>query len=332
MRSAFFAVWISVLLLGGMAGQRLFADQSLQAGAKAWLTSMRQAMRTLNYQGVVVYLRDGIMESMRFYHAVAGGVEQERILGLNGPMREVIRDADKVTCYFPDTRTVFVEYKPPSRVYFVNLPEDFDTTKQYYDLNLQGQETIAQRLSQLISIDPKDRFRYSRKIWIDVDTKLPLKFELINEDGRVVEQMVFTSLTVEKSIPIEDLGATTKVDELTWNIHRHEAVDGDSLNWSLHNIPAGFQMASYTRLKQNSGDPSIEHIMLSDGFSSVSVYIDQLKDKAVKSQHKRIGAVSSYTRKVQNYLITVMGEVPEKTVQVIGDGLRYQGQEHASRK
>lgn len=86
-------------------------------------------------------------------------------------------------------------------------------------------------------------------------------------------------------------------------------------------------MASYTRLKQNADDPSVEHIMLSDGFSSVSIYIDQLKDKTIKDQFRRIGAINSYTRKVQDYLITVMGEVPERTVRVIGDGLRYQGQD-----
>ncbi len=326
MRSFAFAVWI-VVLLGEMAAHGVFAEQSSQSGANAWLTSMKQAVRELSYQGVVVYLRDGIMESMRFYHAVVGGIEQERMLGLNGPMREVIRDPDKVTCYFPDTRTVFVEYRPSNRLFFVNLPDDFETTKQYYDFNLRGRDTIAQRPVQLISIDPKDHFRYSRKLWIDMDTKLPLKFELIDENDRVVEQMVFTSLTVEKSIPPEELGPTTKVDQFTWNVHRHEAMNVDSLNWSLHNIPAGFQMASYTRLKQNADDPSVEHIMLSDGFSSVSIYIDQLKDKTIKDQFRRIGAINSYTRKVQDYLITVMGEVPERTVRVIGDGLRYQGQD-----
>ena len=317
--------FILVVLLAAKYAQ---ASPFASDDAKAWLGAARNAMAELNYRGMVTYLKDNQVESLKVIHGVTDGVEQERLLSVNTPMREVIRNAEKVTCYFPETRSMMVESKPSRHSYLFDLPNNLTELTKYYGFMLGGTEFVAQRQARLIEIEPLDEFRYGRKLWLDVESKLPLKYELIDDRGQVVEQMVFNTLAVEASIPAEDLKPSTRVDD-TWKIKQHELLPAESLRWTLNGVPEGFRMLSYKRLlKRGSNNRAIDHILLSDGFSSVSIYIDQLMNEVFTSQPKKVGAIHSYTRKMDNYLLTVMGEVPEITVQTIGNGIRQQSNQH----
>ena len=300
-----------------------FVDPSA-ADALNWLTGMRQAIGQSSYKGVVAYLKDKEVQSFQIFHSTMDGVERERLVSMNSPLREVVRSSDKVTCYYPDTKTAFVENKPSKRSMLLELPEDMAGLAKYYQLSLLGQEYVARRLSQMVSIQPRDDFRYARRLWVDMDSKLPLKFELLDGQGQVIEQMVFTSLEVAPAIPAHDLEASTQVDTLNWQVGQREVLPPSSLNWTLENVPEGFRMISYTRLKRAGVEQPVEHLLLSDGFSSVSIYIAENKGEAVKVHPSRIGAINAHSRKIGGYLVTVMGEVPFKTVHVIARGIRHQ--------
>jgi sigma-E factor negative regulatory protein RseB len=294
-----------------------------QIAALQWLTEMQRSVSKLNYKGVVAYLKDQQVESFQLFHAVNSGVEQERLVSMNSPLREVVRNADKVACYFPSTKKVFVENKPATRSVLLDLPGDLAQLTRYYRVNLQGQEYVARRLSQVIGIEPRDDYRYARLIWVDSDSKLPLKFEMLDEDGQAVEQMVFTSVSIEDSIAKADLEPSVQAEAFTWQSNEREPLSLDALHWTLQSVPEGFQIVSYTRVKRPPGDHSVEHILLSDGFSSVSIYIEP--HEGVSKEHPRkIGAINAHTIKLDNYLVTVMGEVPARTVQLIANGLRHQ--------
>ena len=321
-------VLISIVLVIVLVAKGVRAETSVPSDAKAWLAAARSAMGELNYRGMITYLKDSQVESLKVIHGVNDGIEQERLLSVNTPMREIIRNADKVTCYFPETRSMMVESKLSRHSYLFDLPSNLTELTKYYGFMLGGTEYVAQRPARLITIEPLDEFRYGRKLWLDVESKLPLKYELIDDQGQVVEQMVFNTLTVEASIPPEDLKPSTRVDD-SWKIKQHELLPAESLRWTLNNVPEGFRMMSYTRLlKRGSDNRAIDHILLSDGFSSVSIYIDQLMNEGFTSQPKKFGAIHSYTRKMDKYLLTVMGEVPEVAVQTIGNGIRQQSTQH----
>jgi sigma-E factor negative regulatory protein RseB len=299
------------------------SEENAHNQATAWLDNARTAMSQLNYQGMVTYLKDKTLESLMVYHGAANGIEYERLLSVNSPLREVIRSPEKVTCYFPDSRSMFVESKPARQSFLLDLPKDLNDLSKYYSYTLLGTEHVAQRLARLVNIEPLDDFRYGRKLWVDVESKLPLKYELIDETNQVVEQMIFNSLSVKNSIPAQDLEPSTRIDS-NWKIKQHEALPADSLKWTLNDVPGGFRMVSYMRFKRGPDNRTIDHILLSDGFSSVSIYVDQLVKDFFTAQPKKVGAVNSYTRKLDEYLVTVMGEVPPKTVRVIADGIKQQ--------
>ena len=298
-----------------------FADDS-ESEAKAWLSAAQLASTTLNYRGIVSYMKDNQIESLHVFHGVSNGVEQERLLSVNTPMREVLRTADKVTCYYPDTKSISVDSKPLRQSMLLGLPDDLNNLSKHYTFSLGEVEHVARRPSRLVSIQPKDDLRFGRRLWIDVESKLPLKFEWL-DGNKVLEQLVFNSLSLEKSIPPEELAPSTQVDG-TWKTKRHETLPAESLIWTLDGVPDGFHMISYTRLKRDSNNRAIDHILLSDGVSSISIYIDQLMSEIFTAKPRKVGAINSYTRKLDKYLVTVMGEAPEKTVQTIGDGIHLQ--------
>ena len=313
---------ISILLQGL---NQVNADEKNPISGTRWLTLMTHAMRNLNYQGTVVYLRDNKVETMKMFHAVENGVEQERLVSLNDPIREIIRDADKVTCYFHDSRTMVVDYKPTQRSLLVNIPENLEFKSQRYRIVVRQKEHVVQRMTQVISVDPVDNLRYGRKIWIDLESKIPLKHEVFDENGQMVEQMVFTSFTVKESIPLKLLSAETKIEELNWQIRNKERVPADQHAWVFKSTPEGFTQVLYTRRKMPGSKQPVEHILLSDGFASVSVYVDQVESQGLQPLQKVLGAINSYSLQLENHQITVMGEVPAKTVKMIGEGIEFKG-------
>lgn len=311
-----------VILLVCLLAHNAKAEESTEAAAKQWLTAMMEAMKSLNYQGTVAYMWDDKIETLRVFHAFNGGVEQKRIVALNTPMREVVLNSDRLACYFPEARTMLIENHPSRRSFLVNLPEDLDQHMKQYRFSLGGREFILQRQAQIVRIVPKDDFRYKRTFWIGLETKLPLQFELIDENGDRVEQMVFTSLSVEDSIPARDLKATTEVDEATWRIRYREPKPAKEQAIEFQWLPDGFRQVLYTQHKMLGSTRPIDHVLLSDGFASVSVYLDKFDGDSVPLNKFTHGAVRTYTKKLGAYQITVMGEVPAKTVQAIGDGIR----------
>ncbi|NJD07077.1 MAG: transcriptional regulator [Methylococcaceae bacterium] len=291
--------------------------------ASVLLADMRRAVERLNYRGSVVYLKDQQLESFQVFHSVADGVERERMLSTNTPLREVVRNAQKVTCYFPDTHTVATEARSSRRSILLDIPDDLTQLQGLYRFSLGETEVVAQKTAQLVRIDPRDGYRYGRRLWVDLASKLPLKLELIDDANQSVEQVVFTSISVEPQLPPEALEPSTRTDA-SWQVKEHQALNADSLQWTLEGVPDGFHMMSYSRLRRSTDNSTVDHIMLSDGLASVSIYVDDMKDDFVVGHPGKVGAINSAARKLDKHLITVIGEVPESTVQAIANGIRQQ--------
>jgi sigma-E factor negative regulatory protein RseB len=315
----FALVFVAVISCSGALAE----GGGTESEAKSWLAAARQAAAKLSYRGILSYMKDNTMESLHVFHGIVNGLEQERLLSVNTPMREVVRTADKVSCYYPESKSYSIDAKPSRQSILLDLPANLAELSKHYAFSLGEVEHVARRPARAVSIDPKDDLRYGRRLWIDVESKLPLKFEWVDGNGQVLEQMVFNSLSVEPSIPASELAASTQVDG-TWRIKRHETLPAESLIWTLDGVPDGFHLMSYTRLKRDANNRAIDHILLSDGVSSVSIYIDELMNEIFTAQPRKIGAINSYTRKLDKYLVTVMGEAPEKTLQAIGNGIHLQ--------
>lgn len=285
-----------------------------------WLKSMRQAASSRTYQGVVSYVKDQQMDSFKLFHRVVDGQERERLISMNSPIREVVRTGGTVSRYSADSQQVVVETKPSGQSVLMNLPEDPALLERYYRIHLRGQEYVAGALTQVVALEPRDEYRYSRLIWIDADTRLPLKLDVLNEDGQSVEQMVFMTINTKDPIAPTDLEPTSGARSAITQISHRETQPVKGLKWSIKDVPSGFQIVSYSTLKRPPSSMPVEHILLSDGFSAVSIYIEGGEGRKATGTRK-MGAINVDSVELDGHLVTVMGEVPLKTVSMIVHGV-----------
>ena len=81
------------------AALALLAPVALAAtDAAGWLARVGPALRGLDYQGTLVVVAGGRVDTLRVFHRVDDGRERERLVALSGPPREVIRDGSRVMC------------------------------------------------------------------------------------------------------------------------------------------------------------------------------------------------------------------------------------------
>ena len=86
-----------------------FATNAAAEDATRWLERAALAAKTLNYAGTVVFQHNGHVETSRLVHMSDNGQEQEKLVSLDGPAREVIRSSNDVRSYFPDAKVVRVD-------------------------------------------------------------------------------------------------------------------------------------------------------------------------------------------------------------------------------
>ena len=305
------AVFLLVFSVTASADKELTAQQ--------WLEKMNHAMKTLNYQGTVIFIKNGQLDTMKYRHSVDNGIEQERLSSLNSPLREVTRKSSEVSCLFKETHQKVINHHPIDSSFIINLPQDTANLDKLYSLSMVARESIAMLPAQIISIEPRDPLRYARKIWIDTQSFLPLKAEVNNLDGLTLEQVVFTDMNVDGI----DESKTGDVDDsqfLVKHIHAMQAEPFENAPFMLRNWPAGFKTIFFIRNSMQQSQKAVDHLLISDGFSSVSVYLEPKEAQGMQGLHT-LGSVNSFSRVIDNFQITVLGEVPAKTVEFIAAGI-----------
>ena len=159
---------------------------------------MSRAVEELNYRGTFVHVLDGTleMETLHIVHRNADGQSGERILSLDGAGREFVRQGASVQGIFPDRRIVLFETRSDVSPLVSALPSNTAELAPHYEITLGGIARVADRPVQVLEIKPRDEFRYGYRLWLDQETAMPLQSALIDEQGEVVEQILFTEIEI----------------------------------------------------------------------------------------------------------------------------------------
>ncbi|NIP74422.1 MAG: hypothetical protein GWO16_16075 [Gammaproteobacteria bacterium] len=295
--------------------------------ARAWLERMVEAVKTLNYEGTFVYSHGEQLEAMRIVHATDAAGEHERLVSLNGAAREIIRDDDLLTCILPDSRSVVVEKSRPRKYIPEGLLDLGDSLGRYYQFMALGTDRVAGRAAQIIAIKPRDRYRYGYRLWLDRESGMLLQSDLLDETGRSVEQMMFTELRIRDEIPPSLLEPGVSAEGYRWYREERPPRRAGDGQWKVESLPPGFMMSMHTEHGMPTSSMPVEHLVFTDGLSSVSVYVEKPGadggDRPPFRGVSHMGAVSAFGTMVAGHQVTVVGEVPEATVTMIGKSVRY---------
>jgi sigma-E factor negative regulatory protein RseB len=315
------AACLTACLLAGIA--------QAEPEARDLLDEMNRALQTSNYEGTFIYRHGQQVETMQIVHGYHEGATRERLVSLTGEAREIIRDQDLLTCVWPASKSVLVEPRRGRSGLPSAFPTGADGTSPYYAYTVQGTQRVAGLPCQLVRITPTDQLRYGYRLCIDPETGMPLKSEILDEQGEMIEQVMFTSINVLDSIPDSRFEPVTAGADFTWHRSEYDA-SADELpadpGWDVVDPPRGFSVSSNVKRRLGvDGDP-VQHMVLSDGLASVSVFIAAAEDdEALYQGMSGSGALNAYATVSGDYQVTVMGEVPEATVMMIGDSLSRLG-------
>lgn len=303
---------ISLLLMLAMGSGIVHAEQA----ALQWLMKMGKAAQDLNYRGIFVYQHDFQLESMQIIHRVKRGITKERLLSLNNAPREIIRDNNIIRCYLPDEDSVVIEHRKANEKNFPRIiPKNLARLKDSYSFLLGPQQRITDRMAQHVIIKPKDKYRYGYHLWADLKTGLLLKSDLINSEGKVLEQFMFTSLEIGGQIKDEELKPRTSSLKLKKMLKSENKTPSEKTRWRVTSLPKGFVATLHIKRAVPMHDEPVEHMVLTDGLAAVSVFVEKKKGpEQIISGPNSMGAVNAYIRATDNHQITVIGEVPAITV------------------
>lgn len=290
--------------------------------AHDWLMKINQAARTLDYDGIFVYQHESQLEAMRIIHKVENGAHRERLVSLNGSPREVIRNQREVICYWPDKNSVMVEFrKADSQTFPAILPEHVQDLDEYYSIKLGNTERITGRVAQLVIVKPIDQYRYGYHLWADKETGLLLKADLLDTNGNILEQFMFTQINIGSTIPASALEPGVVGKGMVW--HREEDKKATTKNkpgWTAARLPKGFRLSAHISRQGLMRKRPVEHLVYTDGLAAVSVFVEKHAkgNKPFMLGPSRMGAVNALGSRVNEYQIMTVGEVPAETIALIG--------------
>jgi sigma-E factor negative regulatory protein RseB len=318
--------------------------------AREWLEKMNDALATRNYDGTFFHLRDGRVETMRIVHRVRGGRTIERLLSLDGSGREFVRNNEELTCYLPDQHTVLVEPRQDHGPFLGTLPTFGTNVNQFYDIEAQSETHVLGRAARVIAVNPKDQYRFGYRLWLDEKTAMPLKTQLCDPQGHVIEQILFARLDMPDTIPDSDLTPAVRTEGMRWV---RQGAGGDSASPTLSayrasQLPPGFRLtASGTQTLGGANLPATQTVY-SDGLATVSVFVESPPADAPRDAGPhdvkpggddkpapvaeppmeglaRVGSGFAFSTVIQGHQVTAVGEVPAQTVEFIAHSVKAFG-------
>jgi sigma-E factor negative regulatory protein RseB len=299
--------------------------------ARTWLERMSQALVERNYDGRFIHSTEMQSETMRIVHRNLQGKITERLVSLDGMGREYIRTNTEITYYMPDKRSVLVESRADSDGLLSLIPEYKPGLEAYYDLRIGPVSRVLERSAQLVIVQPRDEHRYGYRLWLDAETAMPLKSQLFDRQGRIIEQVAFAELSLRERISDAELRPGVNTAGYEWVRHevRRRTVTQEVIGWRVENLPPGFKLKAARLQPVNDSDLPAKHLVFSDGLATVSVFIAPLNPKAeVNSGFHKVGATYAFHTDSLGYQVTAVGEVPAITLRDMVTSLTRQYREN----
>jgi sigma-E factor negative regulatory protein RseB len=280
---------------------------------------MGKASQSLNYEmGFINITKQGI-DSFRYRHAVSNQSSLAQLVLMDGPRREIVQRGKDIS-YFETGLQPFtldgdhIVDSLPSIVF-----SDFSLLSKYYDFIAVGRARAADRLSQVIRVVSRDGTRFSYVIWVDEQTKLPMRVDLLDRDGETLEQFRVISFDDGKQVigALADLAKANLPPVLSL-----PASEQVKFGWQVKWLPAGVTEVASSRRSLPNMPVTIESRLYSDGLFSFSVNISATTN-GPSEQLIRQGRRTVQTEVRNGNEITVVGELPPSTAKRITDSIVF---------
>ena len=310
-------ILISALTLFSLMTPPAFAEEPT---AKALLHQMNEASQHLNYELSYILIKKSSIEPLLYRHAVSDNQQLAHLVYLSGPVREVIRRGSEVSYIEPGAEPFTIASGNMVAPVIPMLNSNVDKLSKYYDYIKVGRDREAGNITQVLRIVPKDGLRYSYVLWVDEKNHLPLRADLLDRDGEVLEQYRTISYIVNDQIA--DAMGALKTAKLPTVLSLPEGLVSES-DWTVSWIPDGFNSKELSRYQMATTNKMVESQLFSDGLFSFSVYISDRDEYSLKGQLVRQGRRTLHSFISGNKEISVVGDIPPATAKRIAQSVKF---------
>lgn len=283
-----------------------------------WLSRIRDAASHVNYAGTWVNSAGGSVISSRVVHYCEGRNEYERVDALDGEARDMLRVNDEVRTLWPRFRVAVVEPVDPRAAFPSLVSGSEKRIPDFYELQLQAPERLAGHDADRLLLKARDGDRFDHLVWTDHSTGLLLRVD-VQAGGRTLESSAFSDVKV---------GIRPDPNAIYAELHRAdgyrvvrpamEATRLEAEGWTMQPglMPAGFLSLGCVRRAlpmpgTQAGEAKVLQTIFSDGLTHVSLFIEPFQAQRHKNPGLTVtGATHTLTRRVNDYWLTAVGDVP----------------------
>lgn len=302
---------ITALIFSFLVSSQLWAED---LAPRQLLNEMQRAITQLNYEISFVHSTPS-MTSLRYSHINHEGKNYAQLLTLDGMPQQIVQ-RDNIVSYFQPNYSPFsinanhiVDSLPP--IMWSNL----DALSKHYDFTYVGRNRVADKVVQTLRILPKDDFRYQYVVFIDEQSHLLLRSDILDRENNVLEQ--FRVVNLHQSDKFEELltalqhmGFPTLINDKTSYQKTQE-----TFNWQPTWLPNGFELVN--RSVEVVGDERTEAQLYSDGLFSFTLYRSSsiLPNESQNAWWQ--GTRTFYSETIGENEFTFVGQLPISTAKRI---------------
>jgi sigma-E factor negative regulatory protein RseB len=274
------------------------------------------ASRSSDYELIFLRQHHTGFESWRYRHAVINRQPVAQLLTLDGSPTEAWLQGNTVS-YFGHSKAPFSVLDQSIKGVLPRVMQaDFKRLSLYYDFTVLPAARIANRECQVIRIIPRDTYRYGYMVWLDRQSKLLLRADMLAPNGDQSEQCRVVALSQGNSI--RQILRQTVIKHHTpppvVTTPRQSPITAWQPGW----LPSGFEVVfSGQRPLPNRAAP-VESHLYSDGLMSVALYVhatvSEMPSEPLVLQERHY---SVYSEVRSGREITVVGEIPLRSAQRI---------------
>jgi sigma-E factor negative regulatory protein RseB len=287
------------------------------------LDSMRIAIQELNYRGEFLHRRGDETSVYSIVHQFKDQQSTELLRQLDGDMVEVLRQGDKMICYYPEGSEEALNHAVPAAPFSQVGALELDGISKNYKAMQIGQARVAGYQTNIIELTG-DEWRFRQRFWLEQETNVLLQSELMSLDGEVLEQFRFTRIELGAAIIASELVPSLEGDT---NARQQSAfktspvsVDDTQFLSQPSWLPSGYVLTHTSQ--KNNAKGWLEQRTYSDGLTSFSIFVESGKQQTHPSSAlAKMGATTALMTFKDDLAVTIIGEIPGKTAKQIAQML-----------
>lgn len=281
------------------------------------LHRMTEVARDLHFRGQLLYAQDDSIRTLEILQGRFGNVPYQRLTSLDGDKASLVRQGEQVFRLHPDNTVTRLAER--SGVSPIGSARRFaEVVPRHYRLALDGSGRVAGRGTWRVAVTPMDEHRYGYRLWIDEETHLLLRADILDGSGRWLERLEFVNLELNPELDKAHFEIPAAAEEKVLETVMPESHPQGRVMAEPGWVPAGFSPAEEDlRLATGESSP-VNARTWTDGLTAFTLFLEPLSGSG-RREARLVGPTVALSRPFagQNWQVTLVGEIPPRTAEKV---------------